>query len=230
MNTAAENKVGLAIVTGQKQYAGVGDGRKFHITDFGIEFVGKMDFDQWRELMHALKKLREVWDLCAGTAVRYGLKNFGREKVEETLSQCEFDHLTAMRSLALGQLELEFSDFTGLSAEHYFVLTMAFPGEDQEKEIGRWAALANKNNMSPVLLKRSIEAGKVLDPDEAASASGRGSGGLGFLEGLGFAFNQWQRRIGGKQAIMDLDRDSKVRWLDSVKPVVELAKEVEGTL
>lgn len=218
----------LAIVTGQKQWAGVGDGRKFRLTEHGLEFVGKMPVEHWQNLMLALKRVRGSWDMCLATAVRYGVNEYGLEVVQETLRQQEFDYQDAVRALSVAQLELDFSSFTGLTNEHYLVLSMAYPDSQEEQE--KWARIALEEGMDALRLKRSIEEGRVMSADEIAKQSGRGSGGLGYLEGFGMLFHQWERRIGGKQKLLELDEESKRRWLESVRPVVSLAREVEDSL
>lgn len=218
--------VELAITTGQKQFAGVGDGRKFQITPLGIRFVGKPSYEQWMDVGRFLKNAGHAWDFWYADFIAGGRTLFGDEKVTEALTQLEFDMLDTARAYAIGQTLLDFRS-PQLTSEHYYVLGSAIPGDDKGRE--RWARIAEKENLTALELKKSIEAGKIIRQDNVNAESGRGAG-IANMQGLKFWFERWEKQAGGHDAILQWPVERKRQWLDEMKPLTELARELEATL
>lgn len=202
--------------------------RSFRITPNGVVFTKQLGKQEFRELVGMFKVLGDSYDVCLGTTLRAGMDWYGKEYVEEVLEQAEFPYAAAVRALVISQMELDFTEWTGLTGDHYHVLGLAFRGDAQLQE--KWAKAAEDNQLTPRALKRSIERGEVVTDAQIEEESGGHSGGYGYLDELALAYSQWSRRVGGKKAVLDLPRDEKVKWLDSVKPIRELAAEVEDSL
>jgi hypothetical protein len=202
--------------------------RKFVVTPHGLQFYGKLSESEFRELLRMLKALGESFDLCFGSALKAGFEWYGRERTEELLEQAEFPYAKAMRALVLAQMELRFDAWTGLTGDHFHVLGMAFRGHEDLQE--KWAGLAEEHKLSPRALKRSIECGEVVTDEIIEEDSGKGTGGIGYLDELELAYRQWSHRIGGKSAVLKLEPELRRRWLDGVSPILELAREVEMSL
>ena len=202
--------------------------RSFRITPTGVVFTKELAKEEFRELIGMFKVLGDSYDICLGTTLRAGMEWYGKEYVEEVLEQAEFPYAAAVRALVISQMELDFTEWTGLTGDHYHVLGLAFRGDSKLQE--QWAKEAEEHHLTPRALKRSIERGEVVTDAQIEEESGGHSGGYGYLDELALAYSQWSRRVGGKSAVMDLPRDEKVKWLDSVKPIRELAQEVEESL
>jgi hypothetical protein len=202
--------------------------RSFRITPTGVVFTKELTKEEFRELIGMFKVLGDSYDICLGTTLRAGMEWYGKEYVEGVLEQAEFPYAAAVRALVLSQMELDFTEWTGLTGDHYHVLGLAFRGDATLQE--KWAQETEKHHLSPRALKRSIERGEVVTDAQIEEESGGHSGGFGYLDELALAYSQWSRRVGGKKAVMELPRDEKIKWLGSVQPIVELAEEVEASL
>ena len=220
--------VGFAIVTGTPEKAGVGKGRRFDITPRGIIFHGEMSWEQYTDMIRGLKLTKDAYNFLLATGVRYGKEKFGIEKIDQLFMDLAFDHQDATRALGVGQLTFDFVGRLKLDAEHLWVLASCLP--DDEAAQAKWAAAVEKHDLSAIALKRSIEAGRVLSSKELEQQSGRGSGGLGFLDGLKMAYDQWSRRLGGRKAILELAPEKKREWLAGVEEVETLIKDVRASL
>lgn len=203
-------------------------GRSFRITPNGVVFAEELSREEFRELIGMFKMLGDSYDILLGSTLRAGMEWYGKEYVEEVLEQTQFPYADAMRALVISQMELKFDDWTGLTGDHFHVLGLAFRGDAVLQE--KWARETEAHRLTPRALKRSIERGEVVTDAQIEEESGGHSGGYGYLDELALAYSQWSRRIGGKKAVLDLPRAEKVLWLDSVKPIRELASEVESSL
>ena len=217
----------VAVTTGLKQFAGVGDGRKIQVHRNGISFVGQMHYEQWIEALATWKRVSEVYHFGLADFINYGRERFGAQKVQGALTQLDFDLADVMKAEAIGQSTLDLR-LVSLTSEHYYVLGRLLPEGKQEQ--GKWAALAEKHELSALELKKSIEAGKVIKQPEIDQTSGRNSG-ITNIEGLTLMFERWERQVGGEEKILhDWNDDLKRLWLEKVRPIVELAVKVERTL
>ena len=202
--------------------------RSFRITGNGVVFAKQLGKEEFRELVGMFKVLGDSYDVCLGTTLKAGMDWYGKEWVEEVLEQAEFPYAAAVRAFVIAQMELDFTDWTGLTGDHLHVLGLAFRGDAELQ--AKWAKETEKHHLTPRALKRSIERGEVVTDAQIEEESGGHSGGYGYLDELALAYSQWSRRVGGKKAVMQLPRDEKQKWLDSVKPIRELASEVEESL
>jgi hypothetical protein len=202
--------------------------RSFRITSTGVVFAKELSKEEFRELVGMFKVLGDSYDVCLGTTLRAGMEWYGKEYVEGVLEQAQFPYAAAVRALVLSQMDLDFAEWTGLTGDHYHVLGLAFRGDANLQQ--KWAQETEMHHLSPRALKRSIERGEVVTDAQIEEESGGRSGGYGYLDELALAYSQWSRRVGGKKAVLDLPRDEKQKWLESVQPIRELASEVEDSL
>ncbi len=199
---------------------------RIQITPLGVQFLGKMTYGQWREALFAWKKGGDIFHIGLADFIEYGKKEFGEDKVDETLELFDFDMADVLKSHAIGQLPLDLRDVS-LTSEHYYILAKGLPSA--MKEQARWAAIAKKNALTPIELKRSIEKGEVVKQAEIERTSGQNSG-LPNIEGLAMTFQRWTKQVGGEENILKQPDDWKRKFLDEVHPIVELAQKVESTL
>jgi hypothetical protein len=215
--------VELAVTTGTPDKAGVGPGRKFQISVRGVRFRGKMTYEQWMDGLRMLKTVREGWDFAYADFLRYGRTEFGDEQVNEAVKQLEFDLLDTVRAYRIGQIEFDFRSPV-LGAEHYYVL-----GDLNEPDRTRWAGLAEREQLTPLELKKSIEAGRIVRQETVNTESGRGAG-ITNVQSLRVWFSRWETQAGGHQQILSWPAEEKKKWLDEVSPIVTLAREIEASL
>jgi len=221
--------VKLAVVTSTAGRSLVVESRKFDITEHGeVVFHGEMGFDEFQEVLVGMKRVNDKYHLILASMVRYGIKSYGKERVDAALSQLEFQHLDALRAMSIGQLTLEFSENPSLEPDHYWVLATLFEGKPKEQ--ARWAALAEQHGLTASELKISIEKGAVTRQAAVAKSSGRGSGGLGSFEAFEVYFSQFERRIGGEETLLSADRAVKEKFLETTNHVQELRDKVRATL
>ena len=113
-----------------------------------------------------------------------------------------------------------------LSSEHYFVVAKSIGLGDvdaKDAQMGlqeQWLNRALKHNLSPLELKRSIEAGKVLKKGEIAKLSGRGSGIINY-HGIVNQWERWANKVGGADGIKSWPTETLEKWLSEVKSVDE---------
>lgn len=216
----------VAVTTGQADKAGVSLARKVQIGRLGAEFRGDMGYEQWAQWMMGLKNFKDFFHVLLADGIRYGRDKFGEERVEAVLDQCEFDFADCGKATSIGNMAKELRT-TQLTPEHWFVIGMDL--KDKPDQHPKWINLAVKHELSPLELRKSIQEGKVVRQDDVDQRSGRGAG-LVTIQGLRFTFDNWERKVGGKEAILKWKPDQKRAWLNEVAPIVELAEAVKNTL
>jgi hypothetical protein len=216
----------LAITTGQQARVGVGVGRRMQLTARGIVFNGKMTFEQWREALVMLRQVKDRYHIYLADVLGYGRANFGEARVEEALGQLEFDYAECAKAMHIGQIELNLR-LPELNAEHFCVLGMEL--KDDPKAQAKWVKLAVQHALTPLELRKSIQAGGVIKQDKVNALSGRDAG-ISTIEGVRFSFDRWEKQVGGESAVLGWTPEIKKQWLIQVEPIVELAGKVRATL
>jgi hypothetical protein len=191
----------------------------------GLAINGDMSFEQWKSLLQTIQLLKSSYHCVLADHVQYGRTKFGLAEVSVALEQAEFDMADLIKADAIGQLTLDFRGKFSLTAEHFFVLSKV----EVEKEQSRWAQIAEREKLSPLELKRSIDAGKILRLSNIQKESGQGSG-IPTIQGAVFRFQQWEREIGGKDKLLKLPSADRKQLLDLLTPVVALAASIQESL
>lgn len=191
----------------------------------GLRIRGKPTFEQWKELLRTWREASDKFHFGLADLLVYGNEHFGKARVDQVVQQMEFDVADAIRAMSIGQIPLDLRS-ENLSSEHYFVMARA---NLSVKEQGRWAAIATKENLTALELQKSIAAGHVVKAEVSSGESGRNSG-IATIQGMRFWFERWSSKVGGRDAVLAWDRDTRAAWLSEVRPVVDLAREVENSL
>jgi hypothetical protein len=226
VGNAIPETIELAITSGSNPKAGVGAGRKYQITRRGIVFEGKLTFEQWKAGLAGWLRAKDLFHVGYADWLIYGKDNFGEEKVDETLELFGADMADAIKAYAIGQIPLDLR-LDNLTGEHYWVLAKELPSA--KKEQGKWAALAEKHGLTPAELKQSIQAGKIVR-QEAISRERGSNSGIPNIEGVTLIFQRVVKQIGGESKILEQPLEWKLRFLDEVHPIVEIAHKVEETI
>jgi hypothetical protein len=83
--------------------------------------------------------------------------------------------------------------------------------------------------MTGLVLKRSIEAGRVLTKEQIEIMSGQGSGILNY-HGMLNRWERWKKKVGGEEGILSWPIDTLERWIEDVAPIAELHEKAVAKL
>lgn len=201
-------------------------GQKFKFTPQGLTIDGDMTLQQWTAFLNAIQSIKSAYHCVLADHLNYGRDKFGIAAVAIALEQAEFDLSDVLKADAIGQLDFDFRETHQLNAEHYFILSQKL---SDTKERTRWAKIAAKEKLTPLELKRSIEAGKILRAEQIQDHSGQGSGII-TIQGALFKMQQWHVKMGGTDSILQLPLEDRQSLLDLLIPAIELAAAIEKSL
>lgn len=193
----------------------LGDGASARWTPTGLDLPETTTLENVREILQAFK----AWDTAGAVALAdlfaFVRRNGWEREVEGFLAQMEFDLALVKRAQAVSDVSRGLRH-PRLNAEHYFVVSSM--ASDEQK---RWLDLAVKHKMTGLVLKRSIEAGKVLTKEQIEMMSGAGSGILNY-HGVLTRWERWEKKVGGEEGILSWPKPTLERWVEDVKPIAEL--------
>lgn len=200
-------------------------GQNINFTPQGIQIEGEMTLKQWSDFLNTLHSVKDAYHCALADTINYGVENFGEAEVSLALEQAQFDLSDVARATNIGQLTLTFRQTWHLSSEHYFILSKL--PEDLQRH--HWANITTNENLTALELKRSIEAGKVIKSTEIQRTSGSGTG-INTIQGAAFKLQQWEKSMGGVNAIVLLSPAVRKNLLDLLTPTIELAAAIEKSL
>ena len=197
---------------------------RVELTPYGaiVEGIG---YAEWKEVLGSLNQIKHTYLAAVADVAAYGRANFGDEKVNAAFEQLEFDLNDATKATAIGTISLELRTEYELTAEHAFLLSRLADGQEREK----WAKLTNENQLTPLELKRSIEADKIVRQKDILEQSGHGAG-INTIQGAAFSVRKWEKQMGGRDKIMGLPSTDRTKLLQVLQPVIELAATIEQSL
>jgi len=192
-------------------------------TATGLDLPETMTLEGLRSLLASFR----AWE-SRGTVALADIFAFARARgweteVEQMLSDFEFDPVTVRRSMRVGDVPrgLRHPDLT---AEHYYVVAdLTYP------EQTKWLQKAVKHKMRPLVLKRSIEAGKVLTKEQIEMMSGAGSGIVNY-HGILTNWKRWEKKVGGEEAVLSWPRTVLAQFVDEHRPIRDLVDKAEDVL
>lgn len=199
-------------------------GAKVTITPFGAEIDGHLSFTEWREVLGCLNRIKHSYLSTLADVTTYGRREFGDERVQDAIEQLEFDLSDAVKAAAIGTLPMEMRRANKLNSEHAFLLSSL---DDAERD--RWAQLTFENELNPLELKRSIEAGRIVRQKELLEAAGHGAG-INTIQGAAFGVRRWETQMGGREKILALPAGDRSKLLDVLRPIIEIAAAIEASL
>jgi hypothetical protein len=85
-----------------------------------------------------------------------------------------------------------------------------------------WAKRTVEHRLSPIALRRSIEADQIITDDDLRQRTGNSSG-IPVLQAVALPFTRWSRSIGGLDGVAKLKRDDQIAILQELTPIVEFA-------
>ena len=192
-------------------------------TRTGLELADDLTWQQCRGILAGFKMFEDLGTLGLSDVLTFARSKGWLEQAELALTDMHFDMASVKKALAVADVPRALRH-PSLTAEHYYVVS----GLLYEEQI-RWLDLALKHEVSPLVLKRSIEVGKLLSAADLAQMSGAGSGILNY-HGILTSWERWEKKVGGLDGILHWPVRIRQQWLDDVKVVRELADKVEDSL
>lgn len=191
------------------------EGAKARWTPMGLDFPETTTLENIKEILTAFK----AWDTAGAVALAdlfiFVRANGWEREVEVFLAQMEFDLALVKRARAVSDVPRGLRH-PKLTAEHYFVVA----GLEYDWQ-AHWLHKAVKHKMTGLVLKRSIEANKVLTKEQIEMMSGQGSGILNY-HGVLNRWERWEKKVGGEEGILSWPTDTLERWIEDVAPIAKL--------
>ena len=189
----------------------------------GLTLDEKMTWEQTKELITSFKLFADAGTLALSDALSFAKSKGWEEQTEMLLGELAFDEAMVRKAVAVGYVPRGLRH-PKLTVEHYYVVS----GLEKPAQT-KWLKIAVDKAMSPILLKRSIEAGKPLTQEALEEMRGSGSGILNFA-GILTSFERWERKVGGEEAILHWPKGTRRQWLEDMQPVAVLMKKVQESL
>ena len=222
MKTESEVKT-VCLTVQEDSGAELGDAAMLRWSATGLDMPETVTLGNIRTTLAALKLWTDHMPVALADIFSIAKRHGWESEVEQMLMEFEFDVAQVRKSVAIGDVPRALRH-PKLNGEHYFVVSRLLYDEQV-----KWLQRAVKNKMSPLVLKRSIEAGKVLTKDQIEMMSGAGSGILNY-HGILTNWQRWEKKVGGEDAILSWPRDVLQRWYEDVKPLGDLIDKAEVKL
>lgn len=193
----------------------------YEIRDREITIPDDLTREQWFSGLRLLKRTQEKYKEILAAYIGYGQAKFGKDAVDDSLHQLEFDWPTVQQAMDINTIPLTIRQ-PSLNGDHYIVLARS--ELKNEKERGKWARIANDQNLTPSQLKTSIQEGEVVT---TAVAKQRQHGVI-TIDGVRQEFEIWLNRMGGQEGILKLDPDTVRDIIKDIKPMSQLYSDLSS--
>ena len=178
-----------------------------------VEFSEDMSYEQWREILRLARTVRKKAAITVADCISYGVKKWGRKKVDETLEQLELEAAFVKAAVAITTIPADLR-FDNLDPDHY--VELARSGVPKAQKI-RWARIASEQGLTASQLRFSIIEGEVVD---RAAARAMQTGVL-TIQGVRQSFDVWARRVGGIDGVKAMELDHKIEIMEELDAICE---------
>lgn len=196
----------MAIVHGETSGIIKTVGNEFRLAD-------DVSFEQWTEVLRFIKDTRKKASIYIADCIAFGIKKWGRKKVDEALEQLELEATLVKTAFAISTIPLDLR-FDNLVGEHY--VELAKSGIPKAQKV-RWARIASEQQLTPSQLRFSIIEGEVVD---RAAARAMQTGVL-TIQGVRQSFDVWARRVGGIEGVKAMELDHKMEIMEELDAICE---------
>ena len=197
-----------------------------NITAHGIQINRMLNLDEWRELLGQTRRVKTGYLSILADITDYGRSHFGDDTVNEALEQLEFEMSDATKSDVIAMIGYARRENHNLTSEHAYVLGhLLHTPEDWDK----WASLCHEHHLTAFELKKSIEAGEVTRLADITERSGH-STGIPSVQAIRFQFERWKRQFPDNDAMLKLPQPERLKILELLGPIVELAASIETSI
>jgi hypothetical protein len=190
------------------------------ITRHGLSIDRDLTIEQWRSMLERLRLVKECYHTALSDAIRYGRTRFGRDAADQAIEQLQFPFADINHAESIGEVPRLLRETYSLTSEHYYILGLLFSGDTTSQEM--WAKRTCEHRLSPIALRRSIEADQIITDDDLRQRTGNSSG-IPVLQAVALPFTRWSRSIGGLEGVTKLKRDDQIAILQELTPIVEFA-------
>lgn len=220
MNTSSNSEhqpreIELAVVHGET--SGI-----FKTTDTELQLAEDTSYEQWRYVLKHIQITRKQAAVYIADCIAFGVKKWGRKKVDEALEQLELEATLVKTAYAITTIPLELR-FDNLDGEHYVELSKS--GIPKAQKI-RWARIASEQHLTPSQLRFSIIEGEVVD---RAAAKAMQTGVL-TIQGVRQSFDVWVRRVGGLEGVKSMEVDHQVEIMEELDAICEFGMRLHDHL
>ena len=195
------------------------------VTEYGAKIQRRLSIEEWTDALRDVRRIKHAYHAILSDLTSYGRKTFGDAVVAATLEQLEFEFTDANKATAIAMIPLEVRTRYKLNSEHALELSRLADEDEREK----WAKICEKEKLSPLELKRSIETGRVLRMKEITEISGQNTG-FPTIQSVRFSFERWERHMGERADVLSLHLDERRRILGLLEPIISLAADIEHSI
>lgn len=195
----------------------------FSITPDGMrmDISEDISYDQYKIILKVLKDARSKSTIWLADTIRFGTKKFGGDAVSAALEQLQFDMPVVRSAVAIESVPPELR-LKGITADHLFELSKA---ESKTKQV-KWARLASELKLTPVQLRFSMDAGEVVDRNEARKLGT----GVVTIQGIRQSFEIWRLRVGGIDGVLKMETDDKSAIIGELQEISDFCVQLQGKL
>jgi hypothetical protein len=190
---------------------------KFTVSRSGIEFHEDLTFDEWNSIGVELVPMAKAIGFVVGDWLNYGEKRYGEKYVKAIrLTGLAIETLKVYSHVARNVEKLLRNNF--LDFHHHKVVAKLKDTEEKR----RWLDIAERDKMSVTRLRKSINAGRPLTPDEVRSdpaERGRATH-LSILNEL----RRWWMHENEKLPVAKWDRDHRAALKADFKLILDIYK------
>lgn len=182
-----------------------------------------LTWEETQAILTSFKLFADFGTLGLADVLTFARRKGWLEQMEIALANLHFDQSAVKKAMAVGDVPRGLRH-PALTAEHYYIVS-GLLYEDQV----RWLDASVANKLSPLALKRSVEAGRLLTEVELQNLTGAGSGILNY-HGILTSWQRWEKKVGGSEAILSWPAPVRRRWLEDVRGLRDLINRVEDSL
>jgi len=205
-NSEHSSPIELAIVSGQESGG-------FTITEIEMRLSEDMSFEQWKECVLQIRRTWKKAHIYMADCIKYGIKKWGREKVDDALVQLELETMLVKAGFTITSVPVQMR-FKNLVGDHYVELVRS--GISKPQKI-RWARIASEQRLTPSQLRFSIVQGEVVD----RAATKMLQTGVITVQGIRQSFEIWARRVGGIEGVKKMELEDQIEIMEELDAICE---------
>jgi hypothetical protein len=172
-----------------------------------------MSYDQWREVLRMIRQTWKKASIYMADCLSYGIKKWGRQKVDDALEQLELEVSLIKPALVITAVPVQMR-FENLTGDHYVELIRS--GIPKAQKI-KWAKIASDQRLTPSQLRYSIAEGEVVD----RAATKMLQTGVITVQGIRQSFEIWLRRVHGIEGVKKMDLEDQIEIMEELDAICE---------
>lgn len=196
-------------------------------TVHGLRIIQDLTAEEWLLQIRRLQMVKSAYLQYLADLVSYGRARFTPEWVDAQLEQMQFPFEDVEHANAIACTSLTLRETHALTAEHYYILGLKFPDSPADQQT--WADNARAHDLSPIALRRSIEAGEIITDATLAAKTGRDSGIL-TIQDINLRLTRWANQTGGLTKIKTWPTEKRRALLEELSTAHDLYTQIAATL